>query len=188
MNDQQPTVTYGTIDGVNERYQRPLTPNHFPEIGGLAAMAKRNHTSAVRRKPARELSSWQHAKRRCFETQSPKYRYYGGRGITMCERWRNSYAAFLADMGRCPAGSTLERRDNDGNYEPGNCVWATRKEQSLNRSSNVNLDVPRVLDLLKAGMGPAALGRMFQCSHRTIQRLAHKHGFRFTSGRKLVQR
>lgn len=58
-------------------------------------------------------------------------KYYADRGITMCERW-NDFEAFLADMGECPPGKSIERIDNDGNYEPDNCEWATRKQQSAN--------------------------------------------------------
>jgi hypothetical protein len=69
---------------------------------------------------------------RCLNPNYDKYPFYGGRGITICERW-NSFENFLADMGERPEGLTLDRRNNDGNYEPSNCRWATALEQRHNR-------------------------------------------------------
>lgn len=68
----------------------------------------------------------------------PQYKDYGGRGITVCDRWRE-FVNFYADMGDPPAGLTLERKDNDGNYCPENCVWATRKQQYRNQRSNIRV-------------------------------------------------
>jgi hypothetical protein len=77
-------------------------------------------------------TSWRSMKSRCLNPNSDKYPLYGGRGVVICERWM-SFANFLADMGERPEGKTLDRIDSHGNYEPGNCRWATVVEQRKNR-------------------------------------------------------
>ena len=79
------------------------------------------------------FKSWESMKQRCLNQNSPDYSNYGGRGIQVCERWVSSFDTFLADMGDRPAGTTLDRIDPNGNYEPSNCRWASGKTQNNNQ-------------------------------------------------------
>lgn len=81
-------------------------------------------------------NSWIAMLQRCYYAKGKMYAYYGGRGITVCDRWRgkHGFINFLADMGIKKDGQTLDRINSDGNYEPSNCRWATRKEQALSRA------------------------------------------------------
>lgn len=86
--------------------------------------------------PSIEYTTWQNMKQRCYDKNNTKYSDYGGRGIRVCKKWLKSYKAFLDDLGRKPGLEySLDRINNDGNYEPSNCHWATNSEQMLNRRS-----------------------------------------------------
>lgn len=87
-----------------------------------------------------EYRAWHGMRQRCENPKNRRYPHYGGRGIVVCSAWREGFSNFLADMGMRPSPDhSLDRKDNDGNYEPGNCRWATDLEQCHNRSNSVKL-------------------------------------------------
>lgn len=89
-----------------------------------------------------EYKAWDNARSRCYRLKDKKYPRYGGRGITMCDEWRQSFEAFIRDMGKKPTPHhSLDRINSDGPYSPENCRWATDIEQNNNRSFNRRLVV-----------------------------------------------
>jgi hypothetical protein len=129
------------IDCNCERCGAPfrVKPSHAARGGGrfcsilcrnrTMVRPKHGHVSGGRQ--SRTYQSWASMKDRCTRPANPKFEHYGGRGIGFCARWHD-FAQFLADMGERPAGTSLDRIDVNGNYEPGNCRWATREQQTYN--------------------------------------------------------
>jgi hypothetical protein len=103
------------------------------KIDGLIARTLKHGNARAGAKTS-EYTIWKTMKDRCFRPANPRFKDWGGRGITVCARWRDSFGAFLADMGPRPSTRhSIDRIDNDGNYEPGNCRWATGLQQAANK-------------------------------------------------------
>lgn len=108
---------------------------------------KYKHGAASPTNKSKEYRTWQDMKRRCYKPNAPMYKHYGGRGITVCARWIDSFENFLTDMGECPEGKrmSIDRIDVNGNYEPSNCRWATPAEQIANRRSKAEIKADLVI-------------------------------------------
>lgn len=105
------------------------------------SVAKRGHGNAVSSAVSSEYNSYIHMLQRCHNENNKDYARYGGRGIIVCDLWRDSFEAFYMMMGPKPKGHTIERIDSNGNYEPGNCRWASRAEQTVNKGDNIKVTI-----------------------------------------------
>lgn len=96
------------------------------------------HGNTIRGKTP-EYNAWQHMISRCYDVNDPRYSNYGGRGITVCKKWRNDFIAFLSDMGNRPTGKSLDRKNNNLGYSKFNCRWADDFQQANNRTTNTRI-------------------------------------------------
>ena len=123
--------------------------------------------SGKKRNPV--YSIWASLIQRCVNPNDRSWKHYGGRGIAVCDRWRESFENFLADMGERPTPKhSIDRIDVNGNYEPGNCRWATVSEQNLNRRNNTLITVGDVTKPLKLWVDD--LGVTQQCVYYWIKK------------------
>lgn len=135
--------------------------------GQWIAKARTKHGGTPRGNRMPEYRVWGTMIDRCYNEKCERYRYYGGRGIKMCDRWRgeNGFANFIADMGRRPAkGMSIDRIDNDKGYSPENCRWATQLEQVNNTRAN------KRIEFNGQNLTYAQWERIYNLSHGTINR------------------
>lgn len=115
---------------------QPLLTNKTKSCGCLNRERITIHGQTINGNVSKAWQSWRTAKSRCYRIKDNSYKNYGGRGITMCDRWKNSFENFFSDMGSCPEGCSLDRINVNGNYELQNCKWATGIEQANNKRNN----------------------------------------------------
>jgi hypothetical protein len=123
--------------------------------------------------------SWQAMKSRCLNPSNNRYFKYGGAGITVCDRWIDSFENFLADMGERPVGQSLERRNNSLGYTKDNCRWATPKEQAANRDT-------QNLGRHQRAKTHCPSGHPYQAPHLAISKEGHRRCLTCTNARRRV--
>lgn len=112
--------------------------------------SRTKHGGSSRGAKTRAYSSWEHMKARCLNTANRNYKNYGGRGILVCDRWRNSFENFLSDMGNPPSKKhTLDRKDVNANYTPENCKWSTVAVQNMNKRNTVYITYKGIIKTQK---------------------------------------
>lgn len=134
----------------------------------------------------REYRIWGTMLTRCLNSGHPTFQFYGARGVGVCQRWRDSFASFYADMGPCPAGLTLERVDVTKGYEPGNCIWADLQTQQNNRTDTRRVEFEGELYTLanlarQCGVKAATLRRRVRLGYSIEDALAPHNFTKYSS-------
>jgi hypothetical protein len=146
-------------------------PSKYASFGGTTHGLSRKHPS--------EYATWKSIRQRCTNPNNKDYPHYGGKGVSICERW-SDFANFFSDMGERPSDKhSIDRIDNDGNYEPNNCRWASQLVQQNNKSRNgpAVLDhetAKKIRELYARGWKQVALADLFMVHKQTINDIVHQ--------------
>lgn len=141
-------------------------------INSSKNMSYNTHGQSKLNKISPEYTAWNMMKQRCYNPKYPHYSYYGGKGITVCERWVTSFENFLEDMGKRPTPlHSLDRKNGELNYCKENCRWATKKEQSQNRK---NVVMHTMEGLTMCGF---EWSKYFGVTYQALRRYIKVHGF-----------
>ncbi len=139
----------------------------------VTASRSTTHGETVNRKRSKTYCAWIKAKERCYDPNCERFPSYGGRGITMCIDWKDSFQAFVRDMGVCPAGFSLERKDVNGDYCPDNCEWIPLKRQYQNKQNT------RWVEYQGKRMSLSDCARLAGVKYKRLHKLFHTKGLPF---------
>ena len=151
-----------------------LRSGRAQSCGCLRAEANTRHGHAANGTVTPEYKAWHSMWQRCTVATDKRFRNYGARGITVCERWQ-TFENFLADMGPRLKGRSLDRKDNNGNYEPGNCHWATAEQQARNtrRTKLTASKVREIKELLRQRLSHSKIARRFGVSKGAVSGISN---------------
>lgn len=132
-------------------------------------------------KDSGEYNAWCHMQARCDNPKNPDFHNYGGRGITVCKKWRDSFQAFYEDMGPRPSPDhSIDRKNNHGNYTKQNCRWATRTEQARNKRTNTvnEAKVRRIRSLVARGLTRRQVSDLMGINYHNVKAIAYGSNWR----------
>lgn len=162
-----------SVDGCDGKYYaKDLCGKHYQRV--LRTGTTDNYFNGRIKHPL--YDTWKGMKARCYNKNSRGYEFYGGKGITVCDRWLDDFLNFAKDMGDRPDSMTLDRIDSNGNYTPKNCRWADSRTQIQNRSSTkLTLDdVIEIRKLCDMGQSNIKIAEQFNVAKNHISQIRHR--------------